>query len=406
VNPILVRQIAVLQANLTLLESERDTLTELGDMQAHRFLQDEIAEFIASHAQRGNVPPNPLAHVLEDIDRIEKGLRETERFVIQTLKTGEKLFHKASGTLSLALLEEFAANIPQLRSTLPQRQAELAAAFAPTDWQEASTGKDVPPELLTVAAILRPQTLLAPGNKNAKRRQNLYQFTQGAGRLHWKVLRHLAKIENRCRQLFQEYATQKDSLAKAMAIAERGDYRTAASLLSMRRIFEDLPYAEVEKRNATWESQLQAWRNAFQEFESSVHAEASRAKLLSPLALWESKDLRDRVIQRVARLRQSLEKSRATLSSGGRSEFEEDARALLDQIASQLDRLESALLARLNSSVKSRSLNSFSVVVGVGLLAVVPGLLFLRAPLEAIVADVALALSLIFAGLFRFAPKR
>jgi hypothetical protein len=191
-----------------------------------------------------------------------------------------------------------------------------------------------------------------------------------------------------------------------MASAERGDYRTAASLLSMRRIFEDLPYAEVEKRNATWESQLQAWRNAFQEFESSVHAEARKAEFLSPLALWESKDLRDKVIQRVARLRQSLEKSRATLSSGGRSEFEEDARALLDQIASQLDRLESAVLARLNSSVKSRSLNSFSVVVGVGLLAVVPGLLFLRAPLEAIVADVALALSLIFAGLFRFAPKR
>ncbi len=70
----LLRRVAALQAKSILLHDQSEVLTELTDMQALRGFKSGLAEYISDHAQKGTLPPDPLAEVRERLGSIIENL--------------------------------------------------------------------------------------------------------------------------------------------------------------------------------------------------------------------------------------------------------------------------------------------------------------------------------------------
>ena len=66
----LLRRVAALQAKSILLHDQSEVLTELTDMQALRGFKSGLAEYISDHAQKGTLPPDPLATIRERLSPI------------------------------------------------------------------------------------------------------------------------------------------------------------------------------------------------------------------------------------------------------------------------------------------------------------------------------------------------
>ena len=52
----MLRSVAVLQLQRQLLDQQADQLIELADMQAHRRIRSDLAEYVAAHAKSGALP--------------------------------------------------------------------------------------------------------------------------------------------------------------------------------------------------------------------------------------------------------------------------------------------------------------------------------------------------------------
>jgi hypothetical protein len=58
-----LRQAAALQANLKMLESQQDALSDLADMQALRLYKARLFDYIESHSNAGHLPPDPFQSI-------------------------------------------------------------------------------------------------------------------------------------------------------------------------------------------------------------------------------------------------------------------------------------------------------------------------------------------------------
>ncbi|MEI7927507.1 MAG: hypothetical protein WCH40_03085, partial [Verrucomicrobiales bacterium] len=55
-----LRQVAALQANLKMLESRSDTLSDLADMKELRLYKARLSDYIEAHASAGDLPRDPF----------------------------------------------------------------------------------------------------------------------------------------------------------------------------------------------------------------------------------------------------------------------------------------------------------------------------------------------------------
>jgi hypothetical protein len=69
-----LRKTAALQAQLKILESQSDILTDMSDMKELRSFRSSLSEFISEESADGNLPDNPLAIINARLESIARGV--------------------------------------------------------------------------------------------------------------------------------------------------------------------------------------------------------------------------------------------------------------------------------------------------------------------------------------------
>ena len=67
-----LRQTAALQANLKMLESQQDALSDFQDMQALRQYKARLVDYIEAHSKAGHLPRDPLQTILQRLEKIRE----------------------------------------------------------------------------------------------------------------------------------------------------------------------------------------------------------------------------------------------------------------------------------------------------------------------------------------------
>jgi len=239
-----LRSAAALQANLALLDAQSDAFTDFSDMQVLRQIKSRLADYIAGHAAKGDLPPNPLSVIKGRLEVVARFFAEAEKASTQLLGWN-KGWLKSIPKVGLVELQAAQAGLEASAASLPKIQEQLRQDLSPLDWDAATT--DLHPELLLCAECCGDVKL----PKDAKTRGNLHGFAQGSGELAQRVEKNLTAMAGRVRELV---ALREEHLEK-LRIAENHitahDFRSAATVLdSMDRKFTDVPYQPVVQANA------------------------------------------------------------------------------------------------------------------------------------------------------------
>ncbi|MBU6171582.1 MAG: hypothetical protein KGQ87_08875, partial [Verrucomicrobia bacterium] len=67
-----LRHVAALQANLKMLESQSDALSDLADMKELRLYKSRLTEYIQAHTKAGNLPEDPFHVIAQRLEPISK----------------------------------------------------------------------------------------------------------------------------------------------------------------------------------------------------------------------------------------------------------------------------------------------------------------------------------------------
>ena len=86
-----LRTVAAAQAQMSLINSEADELTDLGDMQAQRKLKAELNEYVSAHSNSGIIPLNPLEVIGGRLRALSKFFSDTKSLELELLNIGENL---------------------------------------------------------------------------------------------------------------------------------------------------------------------------------------------------------------------------------------------------------------------------------------------------------------------------
>ena len=237
-----LRHIAALQANLKMLESQQDALSDFQDMQAVRQFKTRLEDYIGAHAAEGALPPDPYGVIAERLKEVERLFGEAEK-EIESLLNWKKNWLNNVPKVGLANFQTAQSELDELVHKLPGIQARLRAMIHPLDWDESKV--DLHPELLICAACLNRVSL----PKNATQRADLFQFAHGGGKLSDLVTKHLTALGKRIRGLEQLHARHAEQLNDAEQHLTNQNFRRASGILAeLEQNFTDIPYAAANKR--------------------------------------------------------------------------------------------------------------------------------------------------------------
>ncbi len=238
----LLRSVAVLQTQRNLLDRQADELTDLADMQAHRAIRSDLADYIAAHARAGTLPADPLA-------TLDPRLWELSEFfdTAASLHRTSLELKLRSSSFSLADLQTAKASLEEAAAQLPARLQALATLLSPLDWNGSDDDADLHPELLLCAQWLDVDLPEETDDRPAFRLLAL-----GGGRLFQEIKAHFKKECSRLAELAERHARHREALQQAAAQIALGNHLTArqlleaAGLLGSSNHFSDLDYAAVQ----------------------------------------------------------------------------------------------------------------------------------------------------------------
>jgi formylglycine-generating enzyme required for sulfatase activity len=239
-----LRSVAALQANLSLLDAQSDAFTDLADMKELRQMKSRLADYIAGHAAKGDLPQDPFSVIEERLGVLARFFAEAEKASTQLLEWN-KSWLKSIPKVGLVELQAAQAELEASTASLPQIQESLRQRLSPLDWNAATS--DLHPELLLCAECCGDVKL----PKDAKVRGGLHGFAHGTGELARRVEKHLMAMAGRVRELVALREEHLNKIRTTESHIAAHDFRSAAAVLdSIEPKFTDVPYKPVVQANA------------------------------------------------------------------------------------------------------------------------------------------------------------
>ena len=260
-----LRQTAALQANLKMLESQQDALSDFQDMQALRQYKARLLDYIETHNTRGNLPPNPFQVIEKRLMAVSEFFTAAEQ-EYQRLTSWNKGWIMSIPNIGLAEIQSARAELSNLLAELPRLQQRLSEMLSALDWNTSSSTVDLHPEMLVCVSCVDGLNL---PSKEGKRR-DLYQFAQGEGKLANTVLSHLTAMGMRIEELLSLHQKHQAIFAEAEAHLANENFRSAERAMQTldARAFADIDYKKVD---SLLQRQIAEWRK-FADLEAQVNA--------------------------------------------------------------------------------------------------------------------------------------
>lgn len=237
-----LRQVAALQANLCMLESQSDALSDLADMKELRLYKAHLTDYIEAHASEGNLPRDPFLVIGERLRAVSEFFAAADQDY-QRLKGWKADWLKSVPAVSLDDLLSARADLDQLVAEVPQLQARLAQSVSPLDWDDSM---DLHAELLACAQC--DSGLNLPPKPETRR--SLYQFTRGEGTFAKKTAAHFTAMGLRIEELIALHARHVKALADTDHHIANDAFRSAEKSFQIlgKDRFSDVDYTRVESR--------------------------------------------------------------------------------------------------------------------------------------------------------------
>lgn len=120
-----LRTVAAVQAQMSLINSEADELTDLGDMQAQRKLKAELNEYVSAHSDSGIIPSNPLEVIGDRLKDITKLFSDAKLLLHELSETTKIVPYHELKSISLDGLKAELELVKEMETTLPARNKNL-----------------------------------------------------------------------------------------------------------------------------------------------------------------------------------------------------------------------------------------------------------------------------------------
>jgi formylglycine-generating enzyme required for sulfatase activity len=238
-----LRQTAALQANLKMLESQQDALSDFQDMQALRLYKARLLDYIEAHSKAGNLSPDPFQVIKQRLIAVSNFFTAADQ-EYQRITRWKKNWLKGIPNISLSDIQSARAELSDLVAEVPHAQQRLRQMLSALDWDTSSSSVDLHPELLACAQCV--DALKLPNKEEI--RTDLYQFAQGEGKLTKGVSTHHTVMGLRIEELNQLHEVHAQAIADIMTHLTNEDFKTAQNIFEQIGLarFMDIEYSQVE----------------------------------------------------------------------------------------------------------------------------------------------------------------
>jgi hypothetical protein len=240
-----LRQTAALQANLKMLESQQDALSDFQDMQALRLYKARLSDYIEAHSKAGHLPPDPFHVIQQRLVAVSKFFTAADQ-EYQRLTSWKKSWIKGVPNISLSDIQSARAELSNLVAEFPHVQERLRQMLLPLDWDTSSSTVDLHPELLACAQCVDRLILRSKDGS----RHDLYQFSRDEGKLAKGVSTHLTAMCLRIEELIALHVDHVKALAETDHHLSNDSFRSAEKSFQNLGVgrFSDVNYSLVESR--------------------------------------------------------------------------------------------------------------------------------------------------------------
>lgn len=240
-----LRHVAALQANLKMLESQSDALSDLADMKELRLYKSRLTEYIAAHTKAGNLPEDPFHVIAQRLEPISKFFTAAEKECM-LLADWKAEWLKSVPPVSLVDLQSAKIELSEIAASVPQIQEHLRGYLYLIDSEIEPSMVDIYPELLACAQCLT--NLQIPYQMQVRRR--LYDFAQNEGVLSEEIFTHIVAMSSRINELITLHGNHTRALNEADTHLENHNFRKAEKVVHSfgKSRFSDLNYETVESR--------------------------------------------------------------------------------------------------------------------------------------------------------------
>jgi formylglycine-generating enzyme required for sulfatase activity len=284
---IALRKTAALQAQLKILDSQSDILTEMSDMKELRVLRSNLSEFIGEQSTNGNLPDNPLAMITVRLASLKTFFVQSDKELHQLLGWKADWLNQFP-KVSLAELHQVKTELAELKNHLPSIQERLRSMLNPLDWCISGGSPDLHQELRICAELMPREEIedrgestggiILPGSKKSYRQYlpqsgscaDKYEFAHSAGASHDQVIGHLGKVDKRIDELICMHEKHHALLVEAEAHLASENFRSAERVVKIydNQRFPDIEYNKVD---SLLQRQLTVWKK-FADLDAQVNA--------------------------------------------------------------------------------------------------------------------------------------
>ncbi|MEY5019146.1 MAG: hypothetical protein RLZ22_234 [Verrucomicrobiota bacterium] len=253
-----LRQVAALQANLKMLESQSDALSDLADMKELRLYKSRLNEYIDEHAKAGNLPRDPFEVIAQRLEPISKFFTDAKK-ECKRLTEWKADWLKSVPCVSLADLQAARAELDEIVATVPLIQERLRSYLSRLDWDSSSGSVDLHPELLVCAQCIAGVSI----RKKPQDRIESYQFAHNEGLIAQRVASHIERIRLRIDELVVLHETHTWALVESEKHLQNHDFRKAEKLIESfgQSRFSDVNYAPLESSLKKLQGQIDEFKN-------------------------------------------------------------------------------------------------------------------------------------------------
>jgi formylglycine-generating enzyme required for sulfatase activity len=260
-----LRKTAALQAQLKILESQSDILTDMSDMKELRLFRSSLSEFIAEQSANGNLPDNPLVIIKDRLESLKVFFIQSDA-ELNMLSGWKADWLNQFPKVSLGELQHAKTELAELKNQLPSTQERQRNMLNLLDWDIIGRSIDLHQELRICAELMPRQEIkdrgestggiILPGRKKSYRQYlpqsgscaDKYEFAHSAGASHAQVIGHLGKVDKRIDELICLHDKHQELLAEAEAHLANENFRSAERVIKIydKQRFPDIDYTWVE----------------------------------------------------------------------------------------------------------------------------------------------------------------
>ena len=282
-----LRKTAALQAQLKILESQSDILTDMSDMKELRSFRSSLSEFISEQSASGNLPDNPLGIINERLESLKSFFDQCDVELDRLLGWKADCLTRFP-KVSLAILSQAQTELAQLKEELPSLQQRLQGMLNPLDWNTVGGFPDLHQEMRICVELMPREEIedrgestggiILPDRKKSYRPylpdsgacRDKYEFAQSKGVAHDQVISHLDKIASRFDELVSLHEKHHKLLSEAVAHLAEENFRSAERVVKIydNQRFSDINYNKVD---VLLKEQLSKF-GKFAEIENDVNA--------------------------------------------------------------------------------------------------------------------------------------